>query len=112
MQKVDLTFTIHDLMKERNKQLNKRLSQERANIIRETPIEAGKIKSWQAQKITGYGHSKNNVFAGVLRGSKTDKGLYKKFKRKEKNWNDRFAIPISTYNEAVYSRFRLSFEEI
>jgi predicted DNA-binding protein len=57
-QKVGLIFTIHDLMKDRNKQLSKRLSQERASIFRENPIEAEKIKSWQAKKITSYGHSK------------------------------------------------------
>lgn len=99
-------------MRERNKQLVKRLSQERSNTTRDKRTESQIIKSWKESQPTDYGQTNNNALAGVLRGSKTDKKLMKSYRRKEKKWNDRFAVPISTYNEAVFRRFRVSFEEI
>jgi hypothetical protein len=101
-------------MRERNKQLVKRLSQERSNTTRDKRTESEIIKHWQARQPTDYGQTNNNALAGVLRESKTSKKLMKSYRRKkkEKKWNDRFAVPISTYNEAVFRKFRLSFEEI
>jgi len=62
-------------------------------------------------KVDEYGDSNNNIFSGMLRDSKTGK-KNKCLKKKEHRWNARFALPVSTYNEAVFRKYRLSFEEL
>jgi hypothetical protein len=94
----------------KKKELAKRISREKSKTTR-NKMKESLTKNFNKIKIDEYGESNNNIFAGFLRDPKKAKQI-KVFKKKENRWNQRFAIPISTYNEAVFKKYRLSFEEI
>ena len=73
--------------------------------------KTGEKKYWKVNSINEYGWSNNNVFANILRNH-SNKKIDKYNQIKEKKWNQRFAIPISTYNESVFMSYRLSFDKI
>ena len=39
-------------------------------------------------------------------------GNSKEKKRIQRNWNDRIGLPISTFNEKVFPRYRILFEHL
>ena len=96
----------------KKKEIAKRVSREKSKTSRgETRLATATTKNWNGGKIDEYGPSNNHVFGEILRNPKKKK-VHKTMKKKENKWNQRFAVPISTYNEAVFKKYRLSFEEI
>ena len=59
-----------------------------------------------------YNSGNHRILCGVGKGLQQNKAYVKKIQRKERKWNDRFAVPISTYNEAVFRKYKVSFEQI
>lgn len=95
----------------KKKELAQRLSKERAKTTREKTIKTPSGKPINSNQVDEYGWTNNEVFLNFLRTSELPK-KDKTIKKKELRWNQRFAVPISTYNEAVFRKYRLSFEEI
>ena len=62
-------------------------------------------------KFIEIGQTNNQMFAAFLRFSDQFKAD-KKVKKKEKRWNQRFAIPFSNYNEVVFKKYKLMFDKI
>mmetsp|Transcript_22506 Transcript_22506/g.22312 ORF Transcript_22506/g.22312 Transcript_22506/m.22312 type:complete len:172 (-) Transcript_22506:8-523(-) len=98
----------------KKKQLKKRISKERAATSRGKKRDFSKTTQFNKHpKPADYGLSNNVVFSGFLRTQKIDhKKTMQKINKKEKKWDERFAVPVSTYNEAVYKKFRVPFEEL
>ncbi|CAI2368408.1 unnamed protein product [Moneuplotes crassus] len=98
----------------KKKQLKKRISKERATTSRGKKRDFSKTTQFNKHpKPADYGLSNNVVFSGFLRTQKIDhKKTMQKINKKEKKWDERFAVPVSTYNEAVYKKFRVPFEEL
>lgn len=96
----------------KKRDLYQRLSKERSKTSREKLRSSTKGKTlFKNNQIDEYGWTNNEVFAGYLRAESANKND-KISMKKELRWNQRFAMPISTYNEAVFKKYRLSFEEI
>ena len=70
-----------------------------------------KNKRWITNHIDDYGWNNNNMFSGFLRNP-ANKKMSKYYTSQESNWNDRFAIPFSELNEAVYRKYRINFDNM
>lgn len=95
----------------KKKQLAKRISREKSKTSREKLLLAQTGKNWKISTPGEYGLSSNGVFSTFLRHPDPS-GQEKNVKKKENRWNQRFAIPVSTYNEAVFRKYRVSFEQL
>ncbi|CAI2364146.1 unnamed protein product [Moneuplotes crassus] len=90
-----------------------------------------KFQNQQFGKISEYGQTPNEIFASFLRSpdftkQKRNNSLKntksknvdlllsqsKNMKKMEKRWNQRFALPISEYNEKVFKKYRLLFDKV
>ena len=91
--------TINDQQesKTQNLQINKNPRENVRTARGGRPTTTGGKKYWKVNSIDDYGWSNNNVFANILRNP-TSKKMNKNQHIKEIKWNQRFAIPISTYN--------------
>ena len=80
------------------------------NLSKPRP-KTGKIGSQKANSIDDYGWSNNNVFSSFLRHP-NNKKMSKYYTSKETNWIDRFAIPFSEFNEVVFKKYKVSFDNM
>ena len=95
--------------KKKIKELQKRAETERKKV---TKVNLQKqLEMVNPHKFTEYGYGSNQMFATFLRISNQMK-LDKIARKKERRWNQRFAIPISQYNESRHRNYKLMFDQI
>ncbi|CAI2372885.1 unnamed protein product [Moneuplotes crassus] len=95
----------------KRKQLKKRLIKERGASHRSRVRELSKTSFWASSNPSQAGLTNNVAFTSSLRTQMAAQ-TSRKGSSKKKQWDPRFAVPVSTFNEAVYKKYKVPFEAL